>query len=42
MPALSTNLFLIQDLEKLSRTGQLADADLSALHSAARYAAKRY
>ena len=35
MPAQSTNLFLIQDLENSSRTKQLADSDLSALHGVA-------
>ena len=31
MPAQTTNLFLLQDLENSSRTGKLADTDLSAL-----------
>ena len=35
MPATTTNLFLIQDLEDVSRTGQLAESDLSALHTVA-------
>jgi hypothetical protein len=35
MPAQSTNLFLLQDLENPSRTRELADSDLSALHSVA-------
>ena len=32
MPAQTTNLFLLQDLENSSRTGKLADSDLNALH----------
>jgi hypothetical protein len=35
MPAQSTNLFLMQDLENSTRTKQLADSDLSALHGVA-------
>ena len=35
MPAQTTNLFLLQDLENSSRTGKLADSDLSALHTVA-------
>ena len=31
MPATTTNLFLLQDLEDVSRTGQLAESDLEAL-----------
>jgi len=35
MPATTTNLFLLQDLEYVSRTGQLAESDLRALHTVA-------
>jgi hypothetical protein len=35
MLATNTNLFLLQDLEDSSRTGQLADSDLKALHTVA-------
>ena len=35
MPAQTTNLFLLQDLEDSSRTGKLADSDLNALHTVA-------
>jgi hypothetical protein len=35
MPARTTNLFLLEDLEDSSRTGELADSDLNALHSVA-------
>ena len=35
MPAQTTNLFLLQDLEDPSRTGQLADSDLEALQAVA-------
>ncbi len=35
MPATTTNLFLLQDLEDVSRTGQLAEDDLRALHTVA-------
>ena len=35
MPAQTTNLFLLQDLENSSRTRKLADSDLNALHTVA-------
>jgi hypothetical protein len=35
MPATNTNLFLLQDLEDVSRTGQLAANDQKALHTVA-------
>jgi hypothetical protein len=35
MPASTTNLFLLQDLQDVSRTGQLAESDLEALHAIA-------
>jgi hypothetical protein len=35
MPATTTKLFLLQDLEDSSRTGQLADSDLQALRTVA-------
>jgi hypothetical protein len=35
MPAQTTNLFLLQDLEDASRTKNLADSDLHALHTVA-------
>jgi hypothetical protein len=35
MPAQTTHLFLLQDLEDSSRTGQLAESDLKALHTVA-------
>jgi hypothetical protein len=35
MPATTTNLFLIQDLQDGSRTGQLAESDLQALQAVA-------
>ena len=35
MPAMTTNLFLLQDLEDVSRTGQLAGSDLQALQAVA-------
>jgi hypothetical protein len=35
MPATTTNLFLLQDLEDVSRTGQLGVSDLKALHTVA-------
>ena len=35
MPATTTNLFLLQDLQDASRTGQLADSDLQALQAVA-------
>jgi hypothetical protein len=35
MPATTTNLFLLQDLQDSSRTGQLADSDLAAFHAVA-------
>jgi uncharacterized protein DUF6875 len=35
MPATTTNLFLLQDLEDVSRTGQLAENDLEALQATA-------
>ena len=35
MPAQTTNLFLLQDLQDVSRTGQLAESDLGALQAVA-------
>jgi hypothetical protein len=35
MPATTTNLFLLQDFQDASRTGQLADGDLQALQAVA-------
>ena len=35
MPAPTTNLFLLQDLEDVARTGELAESDLNALHAVA-------
>jgi hypothetical protein len=35
MPATTTNLFLLQDLQAVSRTGQLAESDLGALQAVA-------
>ena len=35
MPATTTNLFLLQDLEDVSRTGELAESDLAALRAVA-------
>jgi hypothetical protein len=35
MPATTTNLFLLDDLEDVSRTGQLAESDLKALRTVA-------
>jgi hypothetical protein len=35
MPATTTNLFLLQDLQDVSRTGELADSDLEALQAVA-------
>src|SRR5262249_28323374 len=35
MPATTTNLFLLQDLEDVSRTGRLAEGELQALHAVA-------
>ena len=35
MPAQTTDLFPLQDLEDSSRTGDLADSDLKALHTVA-------
>jgi hypothetical protein len=35
MPAQTTNLFLLEDLEDVSRTRKLAESDLSALHAVA-------
>ena len=35
MPAQTTNLFLLQDLQDVSRTGQLAGSDLQALQAVA-------
>ena len=35
VPATTTNLFLLQDLEDVSRTGQLAECDRHALHAVA-------
>jgi len=37
MPATTTNLFLLEDLEDVSRTGQLADNDLEALRTVANW-----
>jgi hypothetical protein len=35
MPALTTNLFLLEDLEDVGRTSELAESDLDALHAVA-------
>jgi len=35
MPAMTHDLYLLQDIEDSSRTGQLADSDLKALHTVA-------
>jgi hypothetical protein len=35
MPAQTTNLFLLEDLEDVGRTSELAQSDLDALHAAA-------
>ena len=35
MPATTTNLFLLQDLEDPGRTGRLAESDLEALEAVA-------
>lgn len=35
MPAQTTNLFLLQDLQNVNRTGQLAESDLGALQAVA-------
>jgi hypothetical protein len=35
MPAQTANLFLLQDLEDVSRAGRLADSDLDALQAVA-------
>ncbi len=35
MPAQTTNLFLLEDLEDVRKTSQLAESDLSALHAVA-------
>ena len=35
MPAQTTNLFLLEDLEDVSRTSELAESDLAALHAVA-------
>lgn len=35
MPAQTTNLFLLEDLEDVRRTGKLAQSDLNALHTVA-------
>ena len=35
MPAQTTNLFLLEDLEDVGRTSELADSDLAALHAVA-------
>jgi hypothetical protein len=37
MPATTTNLFLLQDLQDVSRTGQLAESDLEALQAVAHW-----
>jgi hypothetical protein len=37
MPATTTNLFLLQDLEDVSRTGELAESDLKALQAVANW-----
>jgi hypothetical protein len=37
MPAQTTNLFLLQDLDDSSRTRKLADSDLKALHTVAHW-----
>jgi hypothetical protein len=35
MPAMTTNLFLVQDLEDVGRTGELAESDREALQAVA-------
>jgi hypothetical protein len=35
VPALTTNLFLLEDLEDVGRTSELAESDLDALHAVA-------
>ncbi len=35
MPAQTTNLFLLEDLEDVGRTSELAQSDLDALHAVA-------
>src|ERR687897_689506 len=35
MPAQTANLFLLEDLEDVGRTGELAESDLDALHAVA-------
>jgi len=35
MPAQTTNLFLLEDLDDVGRTGELADGELAALHAVA-------
>ena len=35
MPAQTDNLFLLEDLEDVGRTGELAESDLDALHAVA-------
>ena len=35
MPAQTTNLFLLEDLEDVGRTSELAESDLDALHAVA-------
>ena len=35
MPAQTTNLFLLNDLEDVGRTSELAESDLEALHAVA-------
>jgi hypothetical protein len=35
MPAQTTNLFLLEDLEDVGRTSELAESDLAALHAVA-------
>jgi hypothetical protein len=37
MPATTTNLFLLQDLENVSRAGELAESDLEALRAVAEW-----
>jgi hypothetical protein len=35
MPAPTTNLFLLEDLEHVGKTGELGESDLAALHAVA-------
>jgi hypothetical protein len=35
MPTQTTNLFLLEDLEDVGRTSELAESDLAALHAVA-------